>query len=991
MKTTRLILLLALFLHYSLVNSDDLHKPDNFNETELMENHQERMKMVNAFFRDLKIVLNKNKKPLRSMKETERNDKGVKDTKIPILRARLFTPKSIQTKSTLKLHKFPNYVSKPLFPIPVLTENILRTSATSVSTPKSTIKINSTTKPSSVTIKPKQVGHASTFTSPSIPRNFFDKIFQKVTFSTHRVPEQFTFRSVISPSKPTSKTVTTNQRSTFILTTSKTKSTRPSTLAPTKVTSPNITFNKLAVVKFNQIYNLKEEVESFTSIKSTSSSMSTTPSSMSTTPSSMSTTPSSMSTTPSSMSTTPSSMSTTPSSMSTTPSSMSTTSIGRKTFNNIATFIPELSFYQRLHLFTPISRIIYEVTTTSSPPKTSASLAPLSILAISYPTSSPLQFKIPPLASWSYKTTNKFHSLWQQEMTNFMSSNRWKIKASDFTTPQQITPRWYQHFVQNKPIIHHGYNLTRRPRLHRQRHTQNKKIRHKHIRKVKKYYPMYLSTKQHHSTIKKKYGHLHKETTEFYKFSTFKTTIVDGRPVYLPVDPLQGTTPVSILTPSTKPPNHRYYEMMKELDEGYMIVFLIELCRIISTKDPKHVKDVIMHTETIINELEGNGRLVWLDSPLLDVTIKLSRLISEAPIDLVRTYAAMLYHMLRGRKTTLSVEVNSIIDYAELMYEDKEGDYLFNSLREFEAFPEISKSGYLVCSTLIENFLSPFRRLHGTKQRQTLLDSINKAIQEKFPQISGKTDKEKDLKYGIKAKETQHWPKFRTILTSDESCISTSDSDSEIRRKIRRKRKQRRIRVHNLRKEARNRKRNKLNRRQMKNNDKKYLKFRSIEAITKTQRRYKIVSSKYHLKPTRERTTKSYTLNLNRRPTKDKSVTIAPPYVNTPFPYFHEQKDYFDTKENKVHQRADKKRRQRRPKQTIDLKKLQDYYYPFDEYFRQSEPKPVKGVGKITNTHLKRIVEASSYSDEEESLKKNLIEALFYNATATTKITKSFL
>ncbi|CAH1642640.1 unnamed protein product [Spodoptera littoralis] len=651
METTRLILLLALLLHYSLVNSDDLHKPDNFNETELMENHQERMKMVNAFFRDLKIVLNKNKKPLRSMKETERNDKGLKDPKIPNLRARLFTTKSIQTKSTLKLHKFPNYVSKPLFPIPVLTENVLRTSATSVSTPKTTIKINSTTKPSSVTIKPKQVGHASTFTSPSIPRNFFDKMFQKVTFSTHRVPEQFTFRSVISPSKPTSKTVATKSS---VLTTSKTKSTRPSTLAPTKVTSPNITSNKLAVVKFNQIYNLKEEVESFTSIKSTSSSMSTTPSSMSTTP-----------------------------------SSMSTTSIGRKTFNNIATFIPELSFYQRLHLFTPVSTIIYEVTTTSSPPKTSASLAPLSILAISIPTSSPLQFKIPPLASWSYKTTNKFHSLWQQEMTNFMSSNRWKIKASDFTTPQQITPRWYQHFVQNKPIIHHGYNLTRRPRLHRQRYTHNKKIRHKHIRKVKKYYPMYLYTKQRNSTIKNFYGHLHNESTEYYEFSTFKSTIIDGRPVYLPVDPLEGTTPVSILTPSTKPPNHRYYEMMKELDEGYMIVFLIELCRIISTKDQKHVQNVIIHTETIINELQGNGRFVWLDSPLLDVTIKLSRLISEAPIDIVRTYAAMMYHMLRVRKTELSVEVNSIIDYAELMYEDKEGDYLFNSLREFEAFPEI--------------------------------------------------------------------------------------------------------------------------------------------------------------------------------------------------------------------------------------------------------------------------------------------------------------
>ncbi|CAH0698155.1 unnamed protein product [Spodoptera exigua] len=57
-----------------------------------------------------------------------------------------------------------------------------------------------------------------------------------------------------------------------------------------------------------------------------------------------------------------------------------------------------------------------------------------------------------------------------------------------------------------------------------------------------------------------------------------------------------------VSTASTKSPNHHYYEMMNELDEGYMMIFLIELCRIISEQDLDHIQAVIIHMETIIDE-----------------------------------------------------------------------------------------------------------------------------------------------------------------------------------------------------------------------------------------------------------------------------------------------------------------------------------------------------------------------------------------------------
>ncbi|CAH0698156.1 unnamed protein product [Spodoptera exigua] len=109
-----------------------------------------------------------------------------------------------------------------------------------------------------------------------------------------------------------------------------------------------------------------------------------------------------------------------------------------------------------------------------------------------------------------------------------------------------------------------------------------------------------------------------------------------------------------------------------------------------------------------------------------------------------------MYHMLRERKHALSDEVNLLLDYADFFYDDDEGDVLFNSLREFEAFPDISKTFDLLCSSLIENFLHPFHRLHNSDRRQRLIDFINKVIRDRFPKLTSKTLKQKRLDSKIK-------------------------------------------------------------------------------------------------------------------------------------------------------------------------------------------------------------------------------------------------
>lgn len=47
----------------------------------------------------------------------------------------------------------------------------------------------------------------------------------------------------------------------------------------------------------------------------------------------------------------------------------------------------------------------------------------------------------------------------------------------------------------------------------------------------------------------------------------------------------------------------------------------------------------------------------------------------------------MMFHMLLLRRQVLSPEVNSILDDADLIYNDAEGGQLFAALEEFDNYP----------------------------------------------------------------------------------------------------------------------------------------------------------------------------------------------------------------------------------------------------------------------------------------------------------------
>ncbi|KAH9639447.1 hypothetical protein HF086_002136 [Spodoptera exigua] len=55
-----------------------------------------------------------------------------------------------------------------------------------------------------------------------------------------------------------------------------------------------------------------------------------------------------------------------------------------------------------------------------------------------------------------------------------------------------------------------------------------------------------------------------------------------------------------------------YFQMIDDLNEGYMVVFLIELMRIMAYKDKDDLFEVLVHTEQIVLQLYQAGKLIWL-------------------------------------------------------------------------------------------------------------------------------------------------------------------------------------------------------------------------------------------------------------------------------------------------------------------------------------------------------------------------------------------
>ncbi|KAJ8706775.1 hypothetical protein PYW07_012853 [Mythimna separata] len=176
----------------------------------------------------------------------------------------------------------------------------------------------------------------------------------------------------------------------------------------------------------------------------------------------------------------------------------------------------------------------------------------------------------------------------------------------------------------------------------------------------------------------------------------------------------------------------------------HLILFLLELTRLVATKEQEDVHHVVKHADKIIHSFYKNRQLRWLSQPLIDVIKKIEALIKDSDTSDLQKEAADLHQILRQRHQVLSREMNTLIEYADRLYDEEDGRHLREVINEFAVFPNVTLSGYWVCKSLMINFLRPYRRLKDHQLQQHLISSVKTAQQKVFAPGANMTSTQKD-------------------------------------------------------------------------------------------------------------------------------------------------------------------------------------------------------------------------------------------------------
>ncbi|CAB3251213.1 unnamed protein product [Arctia plantaginis] len=158
-----------------------------------------------------------------------------------------------------------------------------------------------------------------------------------------------------------------------------------------------------------------------------------------------------------------------------------------------------------------------------------------------------------------------------------------------------------------------------------------------------------------------------------------------------------------------------------------------------ATSDDKFTMSSGLSLETTNNR----ANLHWLEHPMTDILHSVIALLEPGATDIaeIQVKANLLWTLLKNRRAMLGEEVNGILDFADGMVKEEDGERIFDRLDDFLHFPNVStellrphyETGRDLCKALIQAFNYPFS--YKTVDRQRLVNSANAALKDHFGEI----------------------------------------------------------------------------------------------------------------------------------------------------------------------------------------------------------------------------------------------------------------
>ncbi|PZC83615.1 hypothetical protein B5X24_HaOG207598 [Helicoverpa armigera] len=190
-------------------------------------------------------------------------------------------------------------------------------------------------------------------------------------------------------------------------------------------------------------------------------------------------------------------------------------------------------------------------------------------------------------------------------------------------------------------------------------------------------------------------------------------------------------------TSGTSTPEKQYVQAMKEImvmdHHGYCSAFLAKLTELIAIKDTANVTPLLTEMEKSVFQAIESGKLNSMGNSLVNGLKMVLNMVTALHPTVIQQQASVAHYVIKHKNALMTKDLNAVLNYFDKLFNDAEGEQLFATLYPFEQYPDGGKTATEVSERMLGAVLAPVIRLEGKRPLRRLIQAINEAVQDMYP------------------------------------------------------------------------------------------------------------------------------------------------------------------------------------------------------------------------------------------------------------------